>query len=381
MRLMTKSIGSESFSSSKDHYFSMAGQHPLLDKETEQELFSRLDVKLRLLSCLLAPHVGLKQAPFDKLTAQEHSRIAKEGRRLARQLELDTVLTEVAIDSIKFGPVSEICNKLRGVYPNFVLLLNTVEQLNHAQELCSASLLKNLLTLVTEIQKTIETITQHNLRLVIKIAREHNFLGLPIMDVIQEGNLGLLKAIEKYQLEQSTRFSTYAWWWIKQHITIYVRKQGGIVRKPENVIDRMLKLLRLFPSTSDYQSKNTIRNIARKTDFTEKEIVELLQYAAPDISLEFPAAANEESNLHSRIPDNEFRPDNIPITGVGLTNLLSHLSPLLRKIVILRFGLFEQSESSFREIGEAIGKSTERTRQLYNDAMAQLKTITCQERD
>ncbi|NVJ59105.1 MAG: sigma-70 family RNA polymerase sigma factor [Gammaproteobacteria bacterium] len=376
MQLHSGKTLNHSYATSKEQYFALAAQHGLLDKGTEQRLFYTLDAKLCLLSCLLAPHISFKQAPFDNLSVKEHTTLAKIGMDLIGTVKIDNTWTSSPTSIHKqLVAVREESSKVRQKYPNFVLLAEVNEQLENSGHSQLQHVSVTASQLIKEVQLLIETITQHNLRLVIKVAKEHNFLGLPIMDIIQEGNLGLLKAIEKYQLDQNTRFSTYAWWWIKQHITIYVRKQGGIVKKPENVIDRMLKLLRLFPSPSDYHNKDVINHIALETDFTEKEISELLQYASPDISFELPAAANEESSLHNLIPDDEFRPDNIPFTDEGLKTLLNHLSPTFQKIIILRFGLFNHTESSFREIGYAIGKSTERTRQLYNDALQALKRV------
>lgn len=342
-------------------FFRNAAQHPLLTRQQEHTLFNRLNQQLRHWVVKIAPFMAFGEQPFDSVTPTEHSQLVGLATRITDAPQTDWSDSDCLL-----------IDRVRKNYPCVQLLQQRTDELHNLD--IDQNPVQQLRRIKTQTAATIDRLTSHNLRLVIKVARQHNFLKLPLMDLIQEGSVGLLKAIERYQLDQNTRFSTYAWWWIKQSITLYVRKQGGIVRKPENVVERMLKLLRQFPSQSDYSNTKVTRNIARDSDFTEKEIEQLLQLASPDVSLEAPLSDNDDS-FYNVFDDERYRPDDFTITDKSLQKHLSKLSSIYRTIITLRYGLDTGESLSFREIGNVIGKSTERTRQLELEALKALKAI------
>lgn len=342
-------------------FFRNAARHPLLTRQQERTLFNRLNQQLQLWVVSIAPFIAFGEPPFDALTPEQHSRLVGLVSRDNKAAEADWSDSErQLIDRVRFNyPCLQILQRRTDELKSLDIGQKPVQQLHRLKQ---------------QVANSVDSLTSHNLRLVIKVARQHNFLKLPLMDLVQEGSVGLLKAIERYQLDQNTRFSTYAWWWVKQSITLYVRKQGGIVRKPENVVERMLKLLRQFPSQSDYNNKTITKNIARNSDFSEKEIENLLQLASPDVSLEAPVSDNDDS-FYNVFDDERYRPDAFAITDKTLQKHLAKLPAIYRTIITLRYGLKNGESLSFREIGNAIGKSTERTRQLEQEALKALKAI------
>ncbi len=342
-------------------FFRNAARHPLLNRTQERSLFNQLNQQLRLWVVAIAPFFAFGERPFDTLSEEAHAKLIDFNTRLSNTPTNDWSDSE--------------CQLIDQVRLNYPCLQPLQQRTDELQSLDAARQQpQQLQQLKQQTAETIETLTTHNLRLVIKVARQHNFLKLPLMDLVQEGSVGLLKAIERYQLAQNTRFSTYAWWWVKQSITLYVRKQGGIVRKPENVVERMLKLLREYPSQADYSNKKLTQKIARDSDYSEQEIEKLLQLAAPDVSLEAPISDNDD-NFYNCYDDERYRPDDFSITQKTLQKYLQRLPDLYRTILTHRYGLATGEPLSFREIGEVIDKSTERTRQLELEALKALKAI------
>ncbi|MCO7226041.1 sigma-70 family RNA polymerase sigma factor [Pleionea sp. CnH1-48] len=223
------------------------------------------------------------------------------------------------------------------------------------------------------IQQKINTIAYRNLRLVIRIAKEHNFLKLPLMDLIQEGNIGLLKAIDRYDLDKDTRFSTYAWWWIKQSITAYVRRQGSLVRKSEKVVDDMLLLLRQFQTPEDYSNSKKRSEAKKSLGFSEEKINQLFKCALPDQSLDQENRYYSTGSFIDTLPSKTRQPDDLLITKKMLVRHISKLPKRLQVLVIMRYGLKSGETLSYREISTVIGLSTERTRQLEKEALYLLK--------
>lgn len=217
-------------------------------------------------------------------------------------------------------------------------------------------------------------IALHNLRLVIKVAREYNYLSLPWNDVIQEGNIGLLKAIEKYQLSHGTRFSTYAWWWIRQHISLYLKRNSSVVRRPEQLFDKMLSLIHQLNKKGLSFTQGNIKKIAHQLDCSRSELESLLVMAFPDQSFDH-SPRDQESSGYEVFSEMVHDDPADQLAGHSVNKLLESLTPLEQTIVILRFGLNNVDHHSFREIGAVIGKSTERTRQLEAQAIKKLQAV------
>ncbi|WP_144392722.1 sigma-70 family RNA polymerase sigma factor [Pleionea sediminis] len=349
-------LSQNSKDSSEIQFFQLASKHALLTKKQERQLFLQFDELMNHWIVTIAPYIALGEKPFEKLTNRQH---------------IDIIKASSSNQEINSSNLEKTLEIVRNNYPCVQLLQKKTQALTRLDQ---GQVLDKLKKLKLRVETIIETLTFHNLRLIIKVAMQHNFLKLPIMDLIQEGSIGLLKAIERYEINQNTRFSTYAWWWIKQNITLHVRKQGGIVRKPENIVDQMLKLLRKYP-LGDYANRSRIKEIAEEEQTESKDIEQLLQMAAPDISLEQPISADEGSDFYNLLNDDSTRPDKLLISDRKLELWLSKLPQPMNTIITLRYGLKTGETHSYREIGVVIGKSTERTRQLESEALEKLRKI------
>ena len=223
-----------------------------------------------------------------------------------------------------------------------------------------------------------------NLRLVINIAKRYSYLGVPMMDLIEEGNLGLMKAVEKYNHRRGYRFSTYAAWWIKQYITRAIANQGKTIRVPVYMVELLMK----FKKISDYlfvklKRRPRTTEIARKMRMSVKKIRQLNKMASKISSLNAPIGDSGTAEFIDLIED-----DNIATADdeVGaylqkerILELLKNMSPRERKILSLRFGLKDGVPHTLRDTAKHFGITRERVRQIESAAMKKLKTIIIQQ--
>jgi RNA polymerase primary sigma factor len=218
---------------------------------------------------------------------------------------------------------------------------------------------------------------ESNLRLVMSITRNYTRAGVPLLDLIQEGNLGLIRAVEKFDYRLGFKLSTYATWWIRQAVTRALADQGRTIRLPTHVAERVRRLLRVRRQLAQKLSREpTPAELAKETGETEDKIEELLGLVDDAVSLDSPVG-DGESMFADLIEDvSSSRPDEhtaVELRSGELARALATLNPRMRSVLAMRFGLDGQQAKTLEEIGSELGVTRERIRQLESRALRELR--------
>jgi RNA polymerase primary sigma factor len=219
---------------------------------------------------------------------------------------------------------------------------------------------------------------ESNLRLVMAITRNYTKATVPLLDLIQEGNLGLIRAVEKFDYRLGYKLSTYATWWIRQAITRALADQGRTIRLPVHVADQVRRLLRARRQLAQkFNREPTLAELARETQQTEERVRELLELVETPVSLETPVGDGDSlygdliEDVHSLAPHEQSAEQ---ARGRELAGALEQLNPRMRRVLSLRFGLDGESPQTLEEVGTQLGITRERVRQLETRALRELRT-------
>ncbi|MCR5119666.1 MAG: RNA polymerase sigma factor RpoD [Lachnospiraceae bacterium] len=233
-------------------------------------------------------------------------------------------------------------------------------------------------TIVETGQKAGKDLSQANLRLVVSIAKRYVGRGMLFLDLIQEGNLGLIKAVEKFDYRKGYKFSTYATWWIRQAITRAIADQARTIRIPVHMVETINKIIRINRQLlQELGREPSPAEIAERMDMPEERVREILKISQEPVSLETPIGEEEDSHLGDFIKD-----DNVPVPADAaaftllreqLDEILSTLTERERKVLTLRFGLVDGRARTLEEVGKEFNVTRERIRQIEAKALRKLR--------
>lgn len=247
-----------------------------------------------------------------------------------------------------------------------IKLLSATEEIELARRIAKGDMLAK------------KRLVQSNLRLVVSVAKKYQGRGLPFLDLIQEGNVGLIRAAEKFDAERGYKFSTYATWWIRQGITRALADKSRTIRVPVHMVETINNLRKVTRKLSQELGRRpTMEELAKGMGVTLEKVKEILAANRLPLSLDTPYGEDEDNSLAELVEDeNTKRPEDsteASLMSKDIRGILSMLTPRERDVLILRFGINDGKQRTLEQVGKMVGITRERTRQIELKALRALR--------
>jgi RNA polymerase primary sigma factor len=330
---------------------------------------------------LADPLSGIDLAVEDNGSARRRLHLVKPGRHSAdRGSSSDPVrvyLKEIGRVALLTGPEEVTLAKRIEAGSLAAVRLAELEAAGRIDELDSTAR-RRLERTARDGERAKSELIQANLRLVVSIAKRYVGRGMQLLDLIQEGNLGLMRAVEKFDYTKGFKFSTYATWWIRQAITRAIADQARTIRIPVHMVESINKVHRIQRQMmQDLEREPTIDELAAKVDMTPERVREILRISQDPLSLDSPVGESDDSNLSDFIEDTQAdAPAEMAarkMLGDAVLEALSELSDREKQVVRLRFGLDDGQARTLEEVGREFGVTRERIRQIEAKTLAKLR--------